>query len=341
MLDLNKIEKVFCLTDIKSLNFSTLHDLPSLDPFKHLEDLTISNCELRYIPQQILNLNKLKTLKSDHNELYEINGLPKNLETVDLSYNSLSKLYIPKLHFLIELNISHNKLLALDGLSHLTSLKYLYCSCNMISSLHPLNNLEILELDISENSLKNVDFLSPLMHSLQVVCIRSNPCIHLCNFPGFFHCFLHQEGYVYYRKNLTISKSKMIKGFVPTANINLNKGGAVGRAMKELEELREKNRNLDKKVKKLEKMFTEREIEENENRVREIENMSYEDWFGSLVRYEVLKIIHAKRLQQMNYYKNMHPTKEHKLQFIKDKGRDFSTEQAKIANKMQKLLESL
>ncbi|OMJ77206.1 hypothetical protein SteCoe_23240 [Stentor coeruleus] len=331
MIDLNKIEKIFSLSEIKSVNFSGTRELPSLLPFINLDVLILSSCGLRSMPQQIVNLKVLKTLKADHNDLYEICSLPKKIQTVDLSFNIISKLTPPKLNFIIELNISHNKLLNLDGLSHLTSLKYLYCSFNMISNLHCLNKLELLELDISENSIKNIDLLTPIIQSLQVLSIKNNPCINFSNFSGFFHSFLHQGNYVYYRKKIILAKSKLLKNFIPTTSINIIKNGIVDRTVRELEELRVKNIKLDQKVRKLEMILVNADNKDIKNRIWEIEKMSYEDWRSSLLRYELIKAIQGQKAKRVKVCKNKSKRREWELGFGLDKNRSFSAEHAKTS----------
>lgn len=331
MIDLNKIEKIFCLSEIKSANFSGTRELPSLLAFTNLESLILSGCSLRCIPQQVLYLKALKTLKADHNDLYEVSSIPKKIQTVDLSYNIITKLAPPKLNFIIELNISHNKLLNLDGLSHLTSLKYLYCSFNMISNLHSLNKLELLELDISENSIKNVDLLTPIIQSLQVLSIKNNPCINFSNFSGFFHSFLHQGNYVYYRKKLVLSKSKLLNNFIPTINIHIVKNGIVDRTVRELEDLRVKNIKLDQKVRKLEKILDDGDNEDIKNRIREIEKMSYEDWRSSLLRYQLIKAMQVQKVKRVKVSKNRSKMRWNGIGFDLDKNRSFSAEHAKTS----------
>ena len=145
---------------------------------------------------------------------------------------------------------------------------------------------------------------------------------------------------IYYRKHTRIPQSKLLRNYV-SISVTAPRNISLDKAVRELEEVREVNRALDRKVKRLEKA---RGLQENCGdcgRITEIEAMSYEDWRSALFRYNTLKVLHARRIKQVNYYKDMHPTKEHKIKFVKEKGRDFSVEQEKIAVKLKKLFENL
>jgi hypothetical protein len=341
MSEIFKIASILSVPDIKSINLSTYTDFAGLEKFIYLENLKISNSSLRFLPSETLNLKRLKTLTADHNDFTDITSLPRNLELVDVSYNNISKLYIGKLNNLIELNVSNNRLLTLDNLSHLLSLKYLYCNSNLISSLHALNNLQLLELDISDNFIKNLEQIRPVFHSVQVICINNNPCCGLKSLQFFFSGFQAHPNFTFSRKPVTIDRSKLLKTLIPTSAITLPKSSCVTKAIIELNQIKQKNQTLENKIKKLEKNLTQDDINCLENRLLEIQSMSYEDWRSGLYRYMSLKALHAKRLKQLDYFKDLHPTKEHKVKFVKDKGRDFSVEQEKIAIKLQKLLSDL
>ena len=277
MSELSCLANILHIPEIKTLNLSKKQDFSGLEKFVYLQDLKISNSHLRYIPSEISSLKYLKILSFSNNDLSDISSLPKSLKKLDISYNNLTKVNIEKLKKLSELNISNNRLQYLDGISHLISLKYLYCSSNLLSSLHAINNIELLELDISDNCIKNIEILSPVLFSLQVVCFKNNPCCKNGIFSVFFHNFTLQGEFLYARNELNLKYSKLLKNFIQTNSITLAKGSSVSKALKELDYVKEKNRILDKKVTKLEKLITCQDIKENDTRLHEIELMSYED----------------------------------------------------------------
>lgn len=330
MSELLNLSQIVHAAEIKFLNLSKKSDFTGLEKFPNIQDLKISNSSLRYFPNEIFSLKFLKTFSIDHNALTEISALPKSLTFFNISDNNLNKFQVGKLKNLVELDVSHNRLQGLEGISHLNSLKFLYCNGNLITSLHVLNDLELMELDVSDNCIRNIEMLNPVISSLQVVAVKDNPCCRLGKFQGYFSMFVHQGENVYYKKKIDLPKSRLLKTHIPTVKISLDKENSLSKLLKELEEVKEKNRNLGKKVRKLEVFF---QVPQENERITEIEKMSFEDWRSGLCRYTSLKSFHAKKIKQLNYCKN--------IRAPRSKNRDFSMEQEKISVKLKKLFENI
>ena len=258
--------------EIKSLNLSRYTDFAGIEKFCCIQSIKISASSLRYLPQQLYSFKNLKKLVADHNELMSIESLPKSLEVVDISFNEISKLYVGKLNSSTELDISHNKIVSLEGISHLVSLKFLYCNSNFISSLHVLNNLDLLEIDLADNMIKNIDLFRPIIHSIQIININNNPCCKVGNIQGYLCDFLHRGDFLFTRKNLTLSRSKLFKGFIPTKSLVISKNQPPGKLEKSFEELKEKCKVLEKKEK-----IEDTKTFNLQQRIKEIEMMSFED----------------------------------------------------------------
>jgi len=83
--------------------------------------------------------------------------------------------YLPKLKNLHTLELSDNRLISLEGLSELKSLRYLYLDSNFVETLKSLSGLELLELDISYNNIKRSETLREVVSQVCVLKVSGNP----------------------------------------------------------------------------------------------------------------------------------------------------------------------
>ncbi|TYH82249.1 hypothetical protein ES332_D02G046400v1 [Gossypium tomentosum] len=145
---------------------STLSNLEILDlSFNYLNDsILLSLSELSSLRYLDLSINKLEG--SSHLRGFQLLSRLNNLETLDLSGNSLKNtilFHMRNLSSLKTLRLSGNQLKGrldhIHGLNNLTNLKYLDLSRNRIESISNkgLNNLRNLKyLDLSHNNIESI-----------------------------------------------------------------------------------------------------------------------------------------------------------------------------------------
>ncbi|CAL6074240.1 leucine-rich_repeat domain-containing protein [Hexamita inflata] len=123
---------VICNSDIKSLS--------GLDKMLLLETLTLRQCSLSRIQNQ---LEIIKTLP--------------NLRYLDIAQNDLDNTKYICNEKLISLNMSHNNLKSLDGLKSMDKLISLDVSDNKLDSVSELSDLvDLMELNISFNTIHSI-----------------------------------------------------------------------------------------------------------------------------------------------------------------------------------------
>lgn len=137
--------------------------------------LEVSQNELSFVPNQISNISRLEELDLSHNEISEISNIPKKLRVLKVCSNRVSRVYLPKLKNLHTLELSDNRLISLEGLSELKSLRYLYLDSNFVETLKSLFGLELLELDISYNNIKRSETLREVASQVCVLKVSGNP----------------------------------------------------------------------------------------------------------------------------------------------------------------------
>ena len=83
--------------------------------------------------------------------------MPKTLEILNLSFNSLKRLNVDvmrQLTNLTTLDISNNGVESLDGLQHATRLKRLLARSNQVQNLEPMFKIErLIEIDLENNPI--------------------------------------------------------------------------------------------------------------------------------------------------------------------------------------------
>lgn len=174
-------------TNLKQLQYLNLCNT-GVENFTNLPEnlvhLNISNNNLSIIPNEILQLTNLSYLDCSSNCLQSIDCLSNtnltiieasnnNIETIniipisciilDISYNSITRLYVPE--SIIELNASMNNLQELTGCKKVEILNVI---CNELSTI-PKSNYK--KLYLSDNKIENLQYFS----NLNTLYIDGNP----------------------------------------------------------------------------------------------------------------------------------------------------------------------
>lgn len=183
--ELDEIEKPSAQLSIIFAN-KDKSSLPGLEKFKNLVKdiqiaLDISGNRLDCPVRELLSLKLLRKLNLSNNNITNLWDLPHSIEQLNISQNSLRTLEIvlPGLILLQVLDISHNCLSSLSGLSVLPHLKYLYVQNNRIASLVDIERIRPLqELDLEGNliAISQVECLTNATE-LCAVNLKNNPII--------------------------------------------------------------------------------------------------------------------------------------------------------------------
>ena len=289
MSALKDLKKILKPEDLTFIDLTSFDDFSGIEEFRNLIEVKLRKCRSSCFPFPVQELKKLERLDMSQNNLQEISNLPRSVQFCDFSFNQLSTLVFSRLKRLQELNISNNRVSSLDPLVNLTGLLYLYAKDNLISGLHSLTSLNIIELDISNNLIQTYTALSPVLSSIQVLKITSNPCTKSSSSHYFTDFNSHPE-HLYSRKSLNVPHSKLLKNIVCTKSIQLSKSTIIQKLSSELLHLKGRNKSLVKKVEKIEK---EKEVKVDSDVFRESLQMGYEDWLSSLHRYQFLKKLYS------------------------------------------------
>lgn len=122
--------------------------------------LDLSDCSLRFIPEEICLLTNLKSVNLSKNSIVDITLIRSlsAIESLDLSFNKITDINpIENLTQLTFLNLSNNKIKFLSPLKELTRLQILNVDKNQINSIIVLANLKKLQvLNISRNSIQDL-----------------------------------------------------------------------------------------------------------------------------------------------------------------------------------------
>jgi internalin A len=139
--------------------------------------LNLSDLGLLYIPVDIYDMDWLKTLKMDRNQISRIEYLENltNLEHVSFEKNRIEKIEnLDHLIHLKELNLTENQISKIENLNGLAELKRLELRHNQIKKLNGLNSIKSLEiLGVSNNQLSELEGVQSLK-SLSVLYASYN-----------------------------------------------------------------------------------------------------------------------------------------------------------------------
>ena len=167
-------------TNLKSLNLSNnfIEDLKPLEKLTELEDLNLTNNKIKN-PESLGKLTKLRQLvlrKNLMNNLDFMNNL--NVESLDISMNSVLKDYIPnnlKLENLRSLNLSGIGLDNISFLKNAVKLESLVAEENAIKDLTPLAELKTLRtLYLDRNNISDITALKDLASLEELLLYKNN-----------------------------------------------------------------------------------------------------------------------------------------------------------------------
>ena len=131
--------------------------LNEISRFRNLTELDVNGNLLQSSVPELCNLHFLKKLNLSSNQITEMWSLPKTLEILNLSFNSLKRLNVDvmrQLTNLTTLDISNNGVESLDGLQHATRLKRLLARSNQVQNLEPMFKIErLIEIDLENNPI--------------------------------------------------------------------------------------------------------------------------------------------------------------------------------------------
>lgn len=133
--------------------------------------LQIEDCKEMTLSLARSSLHSLSVVRGD---LTTVPKLCQELVTLDLSYNSITRVDPAPCRLLTSLNLSHNKLRSTRGLASLPHLLTLDLSNNCITSLQGIGNLSILQsLNLSQNQLAQCPVLDNHI-LLSTLCLAGN-----------------------------------------------------------------------------------------------------------------------------------------------------------------------
>ncbi|XP_066517435.1 leucine-rich repeat-containing protein 58a [Hoplias malabaricus] len=166
------------------LTYNRLSLFPtSICLLSNLEHLDLSNNSIKTVPEDITQLNKLKTLVAKNNHLDEA-SFPKRfgsmqIESLNFSGNRFREIpgQFMKLSKLQSLSLGGNRLKSLPAeIENLEKLEMLYLGGNMISSIPPeLANLRCLKyLVLCDNCIQSIPPQLNRLHSLLSLSLHNN-----------------------------------------------------------------------------------------------------------------------------------------------------------------------
>jgi Leucine-rich repeat (LRR) protein len=131
----------------------SIHDLQGLSALSKAEILHLNNNRIESVSDVFKSMGKLRELRLDGNRLKKIESLQS-------------------CQFLRRLDLSHNAIASVDGLSGLQSLQELKLNNNKLTTISSLRGLPaLMELDVSHNYLKSLD---GIQHFLKLEIVRGN-----------------------------------------------------------------------------------------------------------------------------------------------------------------------
>lgn len=157
---------------VYKLNCSSIYidDLSFIKKFINLEILVAPYNKI-YDISVLENMEKLRYIDLSHNYIDYVRKLPKNLETLDISYNELKNIdNFKKSYKLVELNCSNNKIMSLSGLKYLP-LYSLDCSYNLLSKNEDVVYLMSIEKVISYGNKFDCELLTSHNRRTNSCCI--------------------------------------------------------------------------------------------------------------------------------------------------------------------------
>ncbi|KAM9233001.1 LOW QUALITY PROTEIN: uncharacterized protein RG961_004377 [Leptosomus discolor] len=155
---------------VPGLGVAAAESLPrDIPEFKKLQEFSISNNKLIFLPMQLFHLTKLKVLRADDNKLEFLS----NNNKLSQFPNALCALFDLKPLNLSDKSISE----IIPGISDIKDLEHLELNKNKLSSFsHALmcSIMKLVCLDISENGIKSMQAVMSETKALQVLLLYHN-----------------------------------------------------------------------------------------------------------------------------------------------------------------------
>lgn len=167
-----------------------LSDLTWIKHMTNLEQLDVSFNNLKSIHIKDLQLDSLKKLNADVNQITDISSISDlhNLKELDLIDNHIEDLSaLQNLSKLQVLQLGKNNISTISSLQQLEALQKLGLSNNNISSIFPLQQLKNLQkLDLSYNNISDINLISDLISNgkLDDINLSDNHVNNVQNLKG-------------------------------------------------------------------------------------------------------------------------------------------------------------
>lgn len=183
-LNLNEIQNIQILNAFENLKYLSLvaNKIEDISPLQsdiliNLERLMLYDNEIRDITplENLVNKDKIVFLNFSYNKICDIPKFDeyKSLKDLRLDSNFIRNLdNLANLNWLLSLSLEDNKISDISTLKELTDLKYLYLDYNSISTIDSIKNLDLNNLTLFQNRLKN--FPDDFSNKLCSIDVREN-----------------------------------------------------------------------------------------------------------------------------------------------------------------------
>ncbi|KAE8453415.1 hypothetical protein EG329_010276 [Mollisiaceae sp. DMI_Dod_QoI] len=154
-----------------------LTDVEPYEPFwEHLKKLELKNKGLTNLHKLNEFCEELEDLDVSHNQLGELDGIPRTIRHLRVTYNCLTELtawgHLSNLQYI---DVSNNSLESLSAFKFLIHLRGLTADNNRIQSLDGVNQLDgLLNLRLRRNAIQTCDFGSTMLQRLTELDLASN-----------------------------------------------------------------------------------------------------------------------------------------------------------------------
>ena len=155
---ISNINAVSNLTNLRVLNISKnqISDISTLSNLTNLGSLNISENQISDI-SAVSNLTNLTFLDLGGNQISNINAVSNlsNLNKLYIHYNQISDISaVSNLTNLTFLDLGGNQISNINAVSNLSNLNKLYINDNQINDINPIKELELDELQVSNQKLE-------------------------------------------------------------------------------------------------------------------------------------------------------------------------------------------
>ena len=133
-------------------------------------------------------MRQLRKLDLSHNKIVSWDGVPLQLEHLNLSSNCILAVSpaVARMPQLLSLDLSHNHIASVSPLEAAKSLRYLFLRSNKVRPAHQINSVRslaclkwLMEADFEQNMIEDLDELRGFeaSASLQALNVSKNPVV--------------------------------------------------------------------------------------------------------------------------------------------------------------------